>query len=358
MKHAKFSPSSFPARGKCAHFTSQPEEEVDKESPKYRGTLGHLALASILDNNNDKCVPEECTHDEIGCAQWAADYIKKNTSSSRMTEQRIVIDVDFEEWTFGTADIIDPPMRDKLVVCDYKSGAYSKDYLLQVMAYALGAMQLHDCEKARLIVLYGADRKAVIVDVTYDECESAVAEIKDRCDNPDDYEFIPCEFCEWCGNHLNCEVLNGTLIKVAAEYEDNFELEEYHPSQITDPAQMAKGLYLAGIAEAWGKSFKHHAKEKAIEGMEIPGYELGKRNRRSINDEDIPDVFRVSGFSSEEFIKCCEAKPAKIEKMLADRAGLKTVTAKIKKEYIKRFSTLTQTKESIVFQKSTKKKKG
>jgi CRISPR/Cas system-associated exonuclease Cas4 (RecB family) len=357
MEHAKFSPSSFPARGKCARWIPQPEKEETPDSPTNRGRLGHLAVQSILACNNDKNVPEECTHDEIGCAQWAANYIKKNTSSSRLVEQKVTIDLDFEPWTFGTADVIDPPLRGKIIVVDYKAGAYSKDYLLQVMAYALGAMQEHDCEKARLLVLYGIDRKSIIVDTTYEECESTVLEMKDRCEHPEDYDYVPCEFCEWCGSHLTCEALTDKVQKVAAEYEDNFDLEEYHSSQITDPNQMAKGLYLASIVDKWAKSFKQHAKQMAMDGVEIPGYELSTRTTRSINDEDVPDVLRLSEFSSADFIACCDVKPAKIEKKLADLAGLKSVTKKIKDKYNSLFGTLTQNKESIILQKQKSKKK-
>lgn len=356
MDHAEFSPSSFPARGKCAHWIQQPEKEESEDSPKRRGILGHLALAAILKDNTNKNVPAECTPDEIAAAEWAAKYIKKNTSSSRLIEQKIEIELDFDLWTFGTADVIDPPLREKLVVVDYKAGAYSKGYLLQVMAYALGAMQKYDCEKVRLFVLYGVDRYPLITDTNYEECEAAVRKIKHRCEHPEEYKYVPCEFCEWCGNHISCEALNNKVQKVATEYEDNFELDNYHSSEITNPKMMAKALELAKICENWAQSVKHHAKEMALNGTNIPGYEITTRANRIYREEDVPDVFRVSGFTSEEFISCCKVSPSKIEKKMAEKAGFKSVTSKIKNAYNSKLGTLTQNEEKIILQKSRQKK--
>jgi hypothetical protein len=293
--------------------------------------------------------PEDCA-----AVDWAYQQICNLTPASRKSEEPVdVIGDDFGIWTYGTADVVLYDQKFPFVA-DYKHGRRSKPYDEQLMVYALGVMQRTGATKCIIVILYGGERFALTKTVLRSECEKILRRIEEGERNPTPR---PCEFCDWCRHATTCPAVAEKAVEVVTGYaeEKPFELATFHASQIAEPAQMSKALALAGILEGWAKSVKHHAKELAKSGAEIPGYVLlPESEKREIND--IMGAYQASGLTAEDFLSACSVSVPDLEKVLAKQGGLKTVTKKVKEELAKRMGALIEIKRGDNILKKAKDK--
>jgi hypothetical protein len=343
--HPTRSPSRIPGLYRCPCY-----EGGGSNSRTEKGTLAHARLAALLTGNE----PPEMPQEDCAAVDWAYKLICDMTPSQRKSEEPIdVIGNDFGVWTYGTADVVlyDPQ---RPVVIDYKHGRMSKPYDEQVMIYAYGVMQRTGATACETVIMYGGEMRYKRNVVFRSECERLLRVIEEGERNP---KPRPCEFCDWCKHATTCPAVAEKAVEVVAGYaeEKPFELATFHASQIAEPEQMSKALALAGILEGWAKSVKHHAKELAKSGVEIPGYVLLlESEKREIND--IMGAYQASGLTAEDFLSACSVSVPDLEKVLAKQGGLKTVTKKVKEELAKRMGALIEIKRGDNILKKAKDK--
>jgi hypothetical protein len=129
--------------------------------------------------------------------------------------------------------------------------------------------------------------------------------------------------CEYCGRKAECPALASKALAVATRYDDALQLpDEMHPSNITDPKQMALALKLAPVLSDWAQSVRKHALDMVQNGEEIPGYALRYRNgQRTI--KDIPMVWELihSEFcvSLSDFLPACSISVTALEKAVKSK---------------------------------------
>lgn len=334
--HPVLPPSSFPMLAECPCYQSgEPGEAAES------GTRQHKLLAAMLDDA--VVIPEDhfgCTAVEQEQVAWATDYVRLRTSGNREIEKRLsLVGDDFEDVTFGTLDVADLVNRaggDKLVVMDYKSGE-DHGYLSQMAVYARMAMQVYGVAVCEVHEVYGRYRRANHYDLSMADTDF-VLDIAARVMAPDKTPTV-CRFCGWCRHQGKCAAATEPIAKVAAEYEPEHPVAKlglgdvvtWHASQITDPRQMSLVLQVAEHVGKWAEAVKAHAREAAMKGMAIPGYVL-KPGRRDREFTDISAAYQASGLAPDEFLSCCEASVAKVEKAVAGKAGHTSAAGKAAKE--------------------------
>lgn len=328
-------PSSLPALAECACFASQPSEWTES------GTDRHAALSALW--KGDDSLLWDLTEEEQDAVKWAVEYIKVHAAYNDHP-------IDFEKPLTYTNDNGEVQNGTPDAACSHDVFDLKwrhRDYLPQMASYALMRMQALGLDWVRVHLLFGVNKKAVVYRLTADEAKSAIQVVLDRASDPNKRPE-PCDYCSWCKNQVTCPAFEDRAKAINAGRED-WTLENYHASQIDDPAEMAKALNLASEVEKWAKAVKHHAKELAKSGVKIPGWIL-KDGFGDRYIEDIPGAYAASGLKSEWFLKCCKLSLTKLEEMKAEvdfttKAEGKREVERLLKDYIKRDPEQTLTKE-------------
>jgi hypothetical protein len=115
--------------------------------------------------------------------------------------------------------------------------------------------------------------------------------------------------------------MGDLAITVAKKYGELDLPSEFHPSQITDPKQMAIALQAAEVMEKWVDSVKAHSLAMRLAGKDIPGYELAEREarRKIVNATGAFNLVKDT-LSTEEFLQCVSASMPKLEDIFASHA--------------------------------------
>jgi hypothetical protein len=257
---------------------------------------------------------------------WAWQWVQDNMDMHRTkNEVRLSLMRDFAKITFGTADFIGFDNESRLTVIDYKSGQ-QRDYYYQLITYALAAMQKYGEAECRVVTLYGRTEDVHEFMILKEDAEAEVFALFDRLVEGGDPCL--CDYCGWCALNGSCEATAPAITAVATRYPeqpiDVTAIETFHASEITDPAQMAKVYELACAVYKWAESAKHHARQAAIEGMEIPGFKLrAGAKRRHVSESMVVQAFQDSGLTREEFLSCCTVAVGKVEKIIGKKEGIK-----------------------------------
>jgi hypothetical protein len=278
-------PSSLPILAQSPKFVSSDTSFAEEGTDRHNALRMHFAGDdSLLD------MLEEESADGV---RWAADYIRLKAPMSDYPLEWDEIE--------GHADAVC-----YLDLFDLKTR--ERDYAPQMAAYALGVLQKLNAgpfTEVRCHLLYTATKHVEVL--TFD-AESAAKVIQTIIDDVNAaVECRPSDYCGWCANRVTCEALNKRALTVAAGRED-WQLEQYHASQITEPSQMAKALTLAKHLKAWIAGVEHHARELAIkQGLKIPGYRLAPTTGKRYCT-DIQGAFTASGLGIEDFLACCDVR--------------------------------------------------
>lgn len=328
ITHHALSPSSFPAWSACACFESG-EAGPDAE----RGTLQHAAVREIVEiaiwNDPDRPAPtwDQLTEAERDNVEWVVgkltEYFSVEQLKAAKWEQRVtVLDDDFNVVTYGTADFIVPG-----IICDLKFGL-ERDYSAQMAAYALGEMQRLGTKSIAVTILYGRLRKGEPMEIRYDDAKRTVDSIIARRADPE-RRPVPCDYCGWCAKAATCPALIETALTVAAGRGEAApaEITTYHPSEVTDPEQMALLLRLADQMEAFAKSVKFHGKALAASGADIPGWTLKDRKGKT-GVADVMTAYELTGLDPAAFIGACSVSIPKLAKAFGAARNLKTAAAR------------------------------
>lgn len=294
-------PSSLPALAQCPRFTPDP---VGRDYTN-RGTERHESLAEFLfaflvapDEAAQEKALSGMDDEEREAIKWAADYVNANAPLSdyplEIEKRREFVGPDFERIK-GTLDVRCGP-----VVFDFKWRF--GDYWAQQAAYALTLMPPARAVTCHL--LFGQPQKARKRIFTEAEAEALVFPIIEAATAPG-AEPKACDFCGWCVRRLQCSALTDG-VKAAMLGRGDWGLENWHVSEITDPAEMAKALRAARRLKSWAESCEYHAKQMAvIEGKTLPGFTVKTRSG-GVAVADMPKAFAILGLPEADFLRACE----------------------------------------------------
>lgn len=325
MKHR---PSSLPILAQCPCFQSGTAQDfTDLGSDRHAALKAHLdgddGLLNLLDDEDQAAV------------RWAADYIKLKAP---MADHPLVLETrrywdgpNFEERS-GTPDVICGPH-----IFDFKWRP--RNYAAQMADYALSLLPQHNLVWCHL--LFGATKKAEVMVWNPDSAEKLVFDILAKAE-AEDRKPTACDYCGWCALKVSCPALTGPAKQAALGYTDQdsgaLGIANWHPSQMTDPAQIALGLTIwRTILKKWGESMEFHANEAATKlGLSLPGYELKERQGKKFVT-DVKQAFELVGLPAEKFLAACSVRlntsktypdQVGLDKLVAEQKGLKVTAAK------------------------------
>ena len=311
-EHHPFPPSSLDKIAICPHYKSGESGEYADYGTLVHAVASGQAPASSLDEEGRKMV--EYWHNIIPIG---------GKTNFKLT----LIDEGFETITFGTPDYL-MVTEDHIAIYDLKTGD-EHDYSLQMMAYAIAARRLMRLPVYATVVFarhrttqqyeYGGDLDFYITQLRTLIKHAMTAGSGDYNPSPD--------ACQYCGKKNTCPALCG-LVKYAGEkYEPKLELANWHPSEISDPAQMAYALNLAKVIGKWSDSVEHHAKKMALSGQQIPGWYL-KPRQGNIEITDAQKAFELSGLDNDKFLDCVKVSISELSKKIAERDGISNLKAR------------------------------
>ncbi len=310
--HAKHGPSSLKNKEICPHWKNRPGSSAAADE----GTKMHEAAETgKLDGLNPEQIAQvkSCV-DEVARRQSAIE------NCTRHNELRLKI----AGLTFGTADVV-LVGKTTADLIDYKMGRVLVDPAemnLQGIAYALGVFETFPVDFVTVVFLQprcdSVSEHTFYRTHDYNRMLARVVEVIRLAEDKNSPFNAHPENCEYCGRKAECPALATKALAVASQYDDALELpDEMHPSNITEPKQMAIALKLAPVLMDWAQSVRKHALEMVQEGEEIPGYALRFRNgKRTI--KDIPLVWDLihSEFtvSLSDFLPACSISVTALEK--------------------------------------------
>lgn len=324
MSHAKYPPSKLKNWDICPGYESSDTGNAASEE----GTMLHKAC----ETGNFENLSEE----QKSVVQLCLDYVRSLVGSAHVFDQREV-KVSIPNLTWGTCDRLLTYKGGSADLIDYKFGRNPVDDAsinLQGFAYVCGAFEEFP-ETREITVHFLLPRRNEISSHKFErkELPTLLLRIKGVIEKRKAYEEKPSpealvpdtENCLYCARKATCEALQKMALKVAPKYDVTFELPtEFHPSQITDPKQMAIGLAAAQVLGEWAKSFREHGTQMAKGGTEIPGWVLKHRPGKL----DIPDVEAafvatqelVPELKIEEFLPICSVNLTNLVELVRRKA--------------------------------------
>lgn len=299
-RHAKHSPSSLGYKEQCPAFRNRGTSSAAAEE----GTMMHEALE--LDDYSG--LTEEQAFLCGLCRDFRDGELAKLDNPAQYRELKLEIAGGL---TFGTADFVAVSGGTALLM-DWKFGYGEIEAAAsnaQGCAYALGVFEAFP-EVEALELHFVQPRRELISSHTYTRADvpmmlTRVNTIIRRA-NARNREEHPGMQCCYCRKQATCAALRNLALPIAARYGGLSIPEELHPSNITDPACMARCLDCAKVLKDWIESVNFHALDMAANGEEIPGYKVVARKGR----KSIPDALAAFGavkerMTPEAFIACC-----------------------------------------------------
>lgn len=332
-RHARYSPSTFGSREKCAGWMND-NDPSKSTAAADRGTMIHEAIEK---DDTSALVAE----DDILCAEKCIAYVDKLAAKAgphkRFRERQVrVLD------QFGTVDdlIIAGSTAD---MTDYKTGyreVPDAEDNPQVQGYVLGVFDEFDIVDTVNVHLL-MPRQGVTSTATYTRAKHYQslkervfftierAKAVDLLFQQGEREKLLTSLnpapsnCEYCGRKGQCPALHEMALTIAQRYEPQFIIPaELHGSEITDPRVMSQALLIAPIMEEWAKGVKKSALAMRMEtGVEIPGFTLGERKgaRKIKNAQAAWDVVKDI-ISPDEFAACADVSMPELENAVASKA--------------------------------------
>ena len=313
-------PSSLPALKECPRFESGPAKSFTHE-----GTKRHEALASMFWVANGEVVvqqqldeewAEQLDDESIEGIHWAADYIQIHAPLAdhelRIESKGAIVDENFTTIMEGTKD--------------YECGPHlfdikwrRRNYREQMAAYALMMIQEHGYDSVTVHILFMESKHPEVFKLNESECWSIIESVRETASDPE-AKPVPCDYCSWCRNHIHCEAVNER-VEAVVNGRDDWELEQYHASKITDPEELSKAITIARIVSKWADAVEHFAKDYLFSGKEIPGWEMkAKAGRRVI--PSVMDAFARCGMDQDKFLECCNVTFSKLVEARRVRDGV------------------------------------
>jgi len=319
--HPTMPPSAMNALVKCPFYRSNPSGS----DAARRGTDQHAYAEALLqgDDNKAKRCGAILDADGRANAEWYADRVRTEAGDDLEVEVAAELqDKNYGTITYGTIDAASGNE-----IWDYKSGQ-ERNYNYQMAAYALMRMRQKGLPQVTAHICYGKTKKIVSETYTEESAWDMVETVLAIMHNPDRQE-MPNEYCAWCVKSLSCPALTRHVTVVAAKYapNDSDKIRMWNPSEMTDPTQVSRALYIARIVGPWASNVEKRAKELIEKGDNVPGWSLmEKRGARQV--KDITKAFALTGLPEDVFLKCCSVKIGELEEQYATTKGMKKAVAK------------------------------
>ena len=324
--HAKHSPSQLKYKAACPNWINDPDSNT---YAAVRGTRLHAIMekyANFIAGRVDDFSLEDYSKEdqvELGwCMKAVEPFILQAKGRDIHIEKKVVI----PDCTWGTCDLI-IKLGDRVAMFDYKFGKGSIDTPkenYQARAYVLGAAFEFEPKtiEFHFLVPNRDEHLTHIWDV--DEVFGWVEEFKEiiRKASSDGERNCPSTtVCVYCGAKATCPDVVNTAIKVAERFEGLPIPIEPNLNALTSPSDMSKALQLAAIMERFSKNVKARALEMALDGEQIPGYEL-KVRQGSRRIKQILEAWAALDGTLElgEFLPACSISITELEKAVKDKA--------------------------------------
>jgi hypothetical protein len=276
------------------------------------GTDRHAALADLFAGNDELLTLLE--DEQADAVRWAAEYIRLKAP---LLDEKIWFETKLQimDGMEGTADCM---CGDQLFDLKWRF----RDYNAQMAAYALGMFRLRpEFPFVQVHLLFGESRESRTYRITKEEAEAVVAKVIAYA-SMSDKKPTPCDYCGWCSRQIGCSAYTERAAAVVDGRED-WKLEQYHSSQISDPAEMSKALTMAKQLSKWCEAVEFKAKEMAVkDGVTIPGYKLQTRQGNQFV-VDIAAAFQLAGLPQDKFLDCCNVVLTKLGETYATFTGQK-----------------------------------
>jgi CRISPR/Cas system-associated exonuclease Cas4 (RecB family) len=318
--HHPLGGSRWPALSKCGHYEYQGNWDTDRVNGEWAkiGTAIHEAVEKYFLHGDDPAENNQLEPDHIEQAEWLINQAKMVSGDIQLERKLIKIDDEFETEYFTTADLI-APAENKIV--DFKTGRQG-DYYAQLCAMALPLMEEWNTDTITGEIWYSMLQFKQKYTLTREACEKVYELVKKRVKEPP----RACEKCETCKLLASCPgpkaVLDGVL-----QARDDWKLENYHSSKITDPDEMSKALDIAQMMKKWCEAVNYHATKLIGDGKEIPGYTMGTR----AGAKYITDIILAKDLlpmTDEEFMRLCTISLDSLSTGYASKRGLSKPKAK------------------------------
>lgn len=331
-KHATYGPSSLKFRKICPGWRNDRDADLTAAN---EGTKLHSAYETGillgLDDEQATAVKKVIRYTET---------FEKLPGAVVFKEMRLSIN---DGLTFGTADRVIIVGRGAYLL-DGKFGRGAIDDAeinLQGWAYVIGIFERFDVDWVSVHFISPRRDEVTTHKFSREDLPRIATEVNmviQRCKDFDESavrdsrgNIIACDAsmlnrhdqaCQYCGLIARCPKHTDYAIAVAKKYAPLELVEEVHSSEISDPAVMAQAYAAARVMEKWAASVKKHATEMAMNGIELPGWEIRERagNRSITNPVIAYPILLEAGLEPIEIASASSISLGAVEKLVNDKA--------------------------------------
>lgn len=306
-EHARYSPSSLKWRRDCPRWENKP----GTSDAAAEGTMLHAACDS---GKLDGLTEEQVTAVQMVRGIYADIEAELGAEAIPHAEECLHIR-DMDPPLFGYLDRFWINGADA-TIADAKFGytaVEDAEVNPQGWAYAVALWDTHpEVEGIRVIFAQPRLDRVTIGQFSrqsdYARLRTEVERIVERCKDQSIEPTPQEEACLYCGNKARCPALARLAVRAANSREGLTLPDEFHPSQITDPRQMAVAMRVAPILEDWAKSVKKSAVEMWLTGTHIDGYDLIEREGKPeiLSAAGAYTAAKAMGVSKDEFLAACK----------------------------------------------------
>lgn len=272
----------------------------------------------------------------------AREYVEEKFKYADGTAYEELLQIKYERriLTFGTSDAVaffegKNGAKGRVVVVDFKFGYDHLEPKIvhpQLEAYAVAAMQEYDVDYAEAYAFHVRSQTEYQCEFYWADCYlPEIARVIDHAERHPAELHPSISACKYCPARAICPALKSQVAENA--------LIKINPLAIDElmlPEKISEALQVAGQASVWADAVKGLARDMAIRGVEIPGYELRERNVRRVNDvakayEQLAEII-----TQEEFLSYATVTLGGVEDAAARKLGEREgVTIKDAKSRIK-----------------------
>jgi len=288
------------------------------------GTMLHAVVAGAVP-------PIELTQEQVEAVQACREELARfDAPQGVLQEQRLaLLDEDFNELSFGTADAV-IVREDDVVIVDWKFGrnrVENAERNWQLKAYAAMAMQTYGRDRVQVVVfqprLSGGRTDAVFTGGVLHEVQAAIQGAMAANEAGLNLRYSE-SACKYCAAKTECPEFNRRAMAVVCQ----------STTAVSDPLIIADWLEKAGAAAKWAENVKHRARTLMIEEkVEVPGWALASRQgKRTIADAQAAYQRLAPVIGHEAFMQAVKLDIAAIEDAYARKRkesdGITLVAAK------------------------------
>lgn len=341
--HHPDSPSSLQSSEACPHFENEQRSDTRASDA---GTLQHKAAETrnldILDHEDQVNAVKRClamedriTGELLAITGMPADVVREQYLSVSPGEKT-------EGWdgiTGGYPDVL-LLSSNLAILLDWKFGQIfvtpTKDNL-QGIAYALGVFEKYPhVDEVRVIFHHPyLEVEAPLPEYDHVFSRSNIPELelrvrtviarKHEAKNTGFNGPIPASprtnLCLWCAKKGTCPALASLAVKVSEKYAGVTLPDAVKVAELKKPEDYAAAFRAANLLENWAKDVKRRCVDAAMtEDMVIPGYELVRRQERTIHDVGIVRDHAIrAGLTLHEFESCVTLPITKVEAKISEK---------------------------------------